>query len=295
MKMVRNKYRRERLLTEDFPFVLPEHIHYNLRDRKYWGNVEGWEEVGRIGNYSIRRRPPTPTKPSVAIEPTPGEELIRASSLTGIAIRLDILKTGDAADLASIAESALTRLFREALAGDGKALWHYARLVRDNGYGLHQITAMSRKVLRPLTRKNINWPMMRSTHPLNSAPDNWLKEMQLGADIPIMLDRYSKWKLDRGARYTMALWRHVEGIRTNHEITIDGKAPRDIFPAFNRDTAHQWWDWAWQFLLASYPQPERIEELDRLVTDPKKRKTPGRKRAAIQNLLKRRFIAMARL
>ena len=204
------------------------------------------------------------------------------------------LKDADAHVLASFAATALGQLAHKARAGDGKALWQFVKLTADACKGLDQMTAHDRKAMRPIARTMLSWPMPRSRYRRNCPPESWLSEMQLGAALPIAQGAQAKWKT-RGAatQIALALYAHLEHMRLDGEITIDGKPPRKWLPPFTRKTAMWWWHVARRFLLASYPQPERVAELNRLVTAPTKRKSPGRIRAEILAVLKSRFLSLS--
>ncbi len=178
--------------------------------------------------------------------------------------------------------------------GNAQALWLFADLAGEIGQGLSDMMFHDRKAFVPIARTKSRWPMMRSTHPLNCDPDSWLSDMALGTAYPICLDKHSKWKPGGyTATYATRLYEHLEQLR-GQRIEIDGKPIKEVLPEFSRDTAPAWWEYAWRFLLYTYPEPEKVSELERLVTAPTKRSSPGRMKQAIQDVLKARFYAIAK-
>ncbi len=286
-------------LTEGFPFLLPGHgltwpsVEKRLPPRKR-------DAVARVpicwpacpdNQGTIYRLAAEPIKTRRATPPTFAEQLQAWPRFKDLPAPQD----GDAHDLASLATGALSRLAHKARTGDGKALWHFAQITANACHALDQMTAHDRKAMRPLARTMLTWPMPRSRYKRNCPPESWLEEMQLGKDLPIAQGAQAKWETRGWAtRYALALYSHLERIRQNGDITVDGKPTRKWLPPFTRKTAPLWWSVARQFLLASYPQPERVPELARMVTAPTKRKSPGRTRAAILALLKTRFLSIAR-
>ncbi len=289
---------RRHQLTEGFPFLLPGHTltwaslekHLPPRKRDAVSRVPiSWPAcpdthgtIYRLAAEQIKTRRATP--------PTFAEQLQAWPRFKN----LPELKDADPHDLASLASAALIRLADKARTGDGKALWHFAQITANACRALDQMTAHDRKAMRPIARTMLTWPMPRSRYKRNCSPDAWLDEMRLGQDLPIAQGAQAKWKpCGWATRYALELYGHLERIRQDREITIDRKPPRQWLPPFTRKTAVLWWNVARQFLLASYPNPERVSELNRLVTAPTKRKSPGRIRAEILALLKTRFLSIA--
>ena len=64
-------------------------------------------------------------------------------------------------------------------------------------------------------------------------------------------------------------------------------------PKFTDDSADEWWKAARVVFLFTYPKPETIPELAKLVKPLTKRRSPGRMKQAILDLLKARFIGFA--
>jgi hypothetical protein len=281
-------------LSESFPYVLPCHEW----DYERWHKAVDCERVGAIGNKVIYRRlSARPIKISEA------EAAVEADYTSWRWLSPEGLKPAfqDGGDniktLRRTADEVISHLNHKAWSGDGVALAHLAAIARSACEALSQIVRTNPKALAPIARKHGTWPMMRSTHPLNCDPDEWLNAMELGADIPINLDQCSKWKPQGMAtQCAFSLYQHLESIRQNDEIeAINGRARGEWLPPFSRDTAGQWWDVAWAFLLKTYPQPEQVAELNQIVKGPRKRRSPGRLRDAIKRTIQQRFTAMAKV
>ena len=67
----------------------------------------------------------------------------------------------------------------------------------------------------------------------------------------------------------------------------------DRLPKFKDDSADEWWKAARVVFLFTYPKPETVPELAKLVKPLTKRRSPGRMKQAILDLLKARFIGFA--
>lgn len=58
-------------------------------------------------------------------------------------------------------------------------------------------------------------------------------------------------------------------------------------PKFTDDSANEWWKAARVVFLFTYPKPETVPEFAKLVRGRTKRRTPGRMKQAILDLLRR--------
>lgn len=273
-------------LTDAYPFILPGHLVAGPSLEKRLAPRKN-DIVARVTKGIIYRLPAAPIKTRRATPPTFAEQLQTCASRPQFA-------DADANALANSGAAALDRLADKARNGDSKALWYFVRITADACQALDQMTASNPKAMRPLARKMLTWPMPRSRYKRNCPPESCLAEMQLGEDVPIAQSAAAKWET-RGAatQYAVALYGHLERIRADGDITVGGKPAKKWLPPFTRKTAPLWWHMARGFLLASYPQPERVAELAALVTAPTKRTTPGRIRAAILALLKNRLFSLA--
>ena len=294
MKEARSKKPAE--LWDAYPFTLPEHVFEPRRDVGDANPIKDWEVVCDI-NGRIVRRIPSKIELEDAVQPTQDESVAMLFAADGqqISPRRASGENAQIIELAASARRSLARLATLARHGNGKALWHFAGLACEAGEGLSDMMHANPKALRPVARFRARWPLMRSTHPRNSDRDKHLTDLQLGQGVAVMLDKYSKWKPDFAASYAMRLREHIEFIR-NENPTIclkDGKRSiNELIPAFRRATADTWWKLARQLFLKSYPEPEKIFELDR-IADSGKRSFPSRRRQSILEKIRARFLHMA--
>ena len=147
------------------------------------------------------------------------------------------------------------------------------------------------------------WPVMKSTYPeFGDDEKALLTKLQLGKDLPLRQDPKAKWarwvKDDAGKIAWHLLW-YVWHARSENnawgadfgEFTIMA----DALARPNKKSAPKWWEVAKAALLYSYPNLEEVDEFKRLVTAPTKRRSPGRIRQAILDILKARFISLVRV
>ena len=259
---------------------------------------KSWSKVSETKKLTCFRVP-TPTnrklKPAAQLTEDEQSDLYIAHCLYHKQ-QLPTLAAAKSFELRGMAESALAHLVNRARDGDGKALWQFTELTIKLCETLREMTEINPESLRPIARHQSRWPMMRSSHPLQCDPDTWLEAIELGRAEPIQLDKFSKWKPGWAATYAMQLFFHIQRIREEDGFLITDKGDvkfSDWIPAFTKDSAPQWWELAWSFLLATYPYPEQVEELDRLAVGAAKRKSPGRRKQAIHDKLKARFLAIA--
>jgi hypothetical protein len=266
-------------------FVLPQHTK-NIATF----NAEQLRSFTKVAD-GVYRWPEIKFTPSPAM-PLPGPR--EAERL--FAVYCPPAKDTDVVAASALAERSLATLCRLARAGDGEALWQLATIVKEAVGGLNQIVESNPDSIKPLARKCSHWPMLRSTAPLLCADDSLLEKIELGKAAGVQLDEISRWKPDYAANIAAELVKHLEYIRKeNPTVLADGKKAEysKLLPAFKKDTAPRWWQQAEQFLLATYPRPEEIAELDALVTAKSKRKFPSRRRVVILEKIKARFMGMA--
>lgn len=260
------------------PFVLPCHVALSTGLLRKRGSPSKLETVGVVDGFTIVRPKKAIAALSEATEPTALERL------NSIGVASDF-KAGDLlASLAGTADGSLEQLFQRARRGDGQALWIYAEIVIKFTERLCSLARANPKALRPLARAVNRWPLMRDRNPKNSDPDTILTALELGDDLGMQSDRFSKWKPDFACSVAGSLILRIK------RLVSEGTLP---LPAFTRETVPKWWKVAEAELLRSYPAPETIAELDALCTEPSKRRTAGRRRAAILFKIKRRFEALA--
>ncbi len=289
-------------LLDKQPFLLPGHSAVGPRFAKdliEWGGVIV-EESPRIPNTVIIRKSwanPFIYKLKSAEPPSIDEAFALWSH--GSEEVSKIAHSNNVVWLRRLAHWSTGRLATLAREGNGKALWHFVEGVCASVEGLSQITRANPKVLAPLARGRIRWPMMRSTHPLNCDPDRFLDDIQLAADVPLQTDKFSKWKPDFAAQYAINLYEHINALRADDsDVWIIQNRKRkhfkDLLPKFTKDTAETWWGIAEKFLLHSYPRPEKVAEFVKIVTAPTKKKSPGRMKQSILEKIKARFFALAK-
>lgn len=262
-------------LIEGFPFYLPGHLRHCRPDERpdYLQHVHG----------DIYRYPEVKIQPAPAVPPQ-GKELIQIGAKSSA--------SENVIEITNAAETALTRLVQLARNGNGKALWQFARLACDVTKGLSGIMRENSVALQPIARVSSHWPMLRSTNPHLCDGDEWLQIIQLGKDTGRQLDSISRWKPDYAAVVANELINHIEHIRSEGVKSKKEKFS-DFLPPYCKDTAPRWWGIAQKFLLATYPKPEEITELDTLVTAKSKRKFPSTRRVAILEKIRARFLNMS--
>ena len=288
-----HRRRRTPCLGEVFPFALPGHV----RVSELLGIPEAAPLLAAAAGESHVRLPRTRWALKPCSPPTEGE-LAAYILKRHMPEDTQRCEQADVQELAAIAERALGLLAAKARNGDGRALWEFASAAWRATEGLSQMTRRNPSALAPFAATVNRWPLMRSTAPLCSDSDDTLRAIGLGASLPICLDQHSKWKPDFASLCAFALFKHLEDIReVNPIVELPGQdvSAKEWLPEFNRESAPNWWAVAWQCLLASYPRPESVAELGRIVTSPSKRKSPGRIRQAIHDTLRRRFLAIAKL
>lgn len=275
-------------LIASFPFTLRNHIIDEA------GTLpENWSIVSTTGGKAVRRTPPIKANLKNCIAPNVSERL-GMTHLTA-----PQRQHGSNSHVYREAHEATVELVCRARKGDGKALWLFSLLACEIAEGLSQLAAENPEAFRPIARKKARWPLMQSTHPRNCDKAELLTRIELGADIPVQLDKYSKWKPDYAGEIAISLFEHLQFIRSEN-ITIKDLGKKEapfskLLPPFSKDTAPQWWHIAEQFLLRSYPEPQKILEFKRIVsTDTKRTRTPGRLRAAILEKIEKRFLAIAK-
>jgi hypothetical protein len=129
----------------------------------------------------------------------------------------------------------------------------------------------------------------------NARVKELFSRIKLGSGVLVEIDpATAKWKPDEAGQIAYRLLCFVEAAR-NHPIRY-GEAGQEAknLPQFCDDSADAWWKVARATLLDSYPQPDKAEVLNRLVTDPQRRRSPGRIRQSVLDILKARFLSFAR-
>ncbi len=196
-------------------------------------------------------------------------------------------------DLYFQAYYALGRLAEKARARDGRAAMELARLAAQSTHDLNDIAARTPELFQPLARVRHAWPVIKSRRTgrkqLSAAENTLFGKIQLGVDSMIELDpATARWKFDDAGKISYWLLAHLHHIRERFK-----KMQLKVAP-FSDDSSGDWWMAAKKVLLQSYPAPEEVQEFDVLVTAKTKRKSPGRRRAKILEVLESRFLSFAR-
>jgi len=236
------------------------------------------------------------------------EEIVREScSNKSILVRLDWRKgenkavtqnPKDTVEAYYDAKHGLETLFHRAEHGSEHAALRLAEFFREACSRLSRLCKEQPKLFQRAARQSWRWPVMMSTHPrLCDDYKAIFKALQLGKDIPLELDKYAKWKWDDAADIAFALlcylWQsRSENRRTQMDYGKFGEAV-DCLPKFTDDSANEWWRVARVVFLFTYPKPETVPELAKLVKPLTRRRSPGRMKQAILELLKARFISFA--
>lgn len=205
-------------------------------------------------------------------------------------------------DLQMWSEASIQILAQKAQARDSDAALELARLALEATRQLTKIGKAKPELLRPLARHFRAWPVIKKKNAKLSEDEKQLfAEIQLGADDFLELDAQSaKWKMDDAGIIAYNLLVYVRDAREStprKDLYYGefGTLAKKLLPAdFCDANAVNWWNFAKRILLFSYPKPHAIEELNRLVTNEAKRKSPGRIDAAIIRILKSRFLSFAR-
>ncbi|MGD0651671.1 MAG: hypothetical protein ABSA97_11130 [Verrucomicrobiia bacterium] len=200
-----------------------------------------------------------------------------------------------AADLTC--ESKLTSLYASV------AVEELARVIAVACSELNELARKHPEIFHRFTRKGYwKWPVMKSTYPeFGDNEDELLKKLQLAKDLPLRLDPRAQWARsikDDAGRFAWSLlwyvWRaRSENNRWGFDFGDVGKMV-DELPPLNKRSAPKWWGVAKTALLYTYPNPEQVDELKGIVTAPSKRRSPGRIKQAIFDILEKRFLSYAK-
>jgi hypothetical protein len=213
------------------------------------------------------------------------------------------------------AESEAARNFERALheiatlslraqKGDAEAAEWLARLALHSTAALNRIAKAQPALFADFSPYQHAWPVIKSRREALSASEQtlFLHQIKLGEAAFIELDAATaKWKMDDAGKMAYTLlsdihWRH--GLyNLPHWRTKPCKnawiAAVQRLPDFSESSALEWWNLARAFILANSPEPQKVPELNALVTSPSKRKSEGRIKVAILEILKARFLSFA--
>jgi hypothetical protein len=189
-------------------------------------------------------------------------------------------------------------------AGDGNAnaALELARLASLATWRLTRICKAKPELVRTLARLRRAWPVIKKRNAKLSEEEKELfARIQLGADDFIELDpQTARWKFDDAGKIAYSLLDYIRRARKSSKDSIFscgtvGKVAKEKLKDFDDESAPQWWTFAKEILLFSYPEPHVIEELNGLIpASSRKRKSPGRMKQAILEKLRARFLSFPR-
>jgi hypothetical protein len=187
-------------------------------------------------------------------------------------------------------------LIQQAIGGDRSAAWRVARIATDTTAALERIALKNPELLWLVSCRQIYWPVMAQAR--EHQPPRVRKtfdRIRLGVATKLELDpATAKWKHDRAFEIAYQLMRYID---TSRWLPLfggwAGPKAKKLAP-FSDESAPAWWGLAREILLACYPEPEKTGVLNRLVTAKSKRKSGGRIRQAIFDVLKSRFLSIAK-
>jgi len=186
-------------------------------------------------------------------------------------------------------------LTQTAKAGDALAARRLAYIALDLTTTLDRLAQTNPNLLKPYARQCHAWPVVAMKREMqNNRVKKLFSQIELGADALVELDAATaKWKPDRAGEIADALLRYVENARRFPKRYGKFGRQAKALNQFCDESSPDWWTLALDALLNSYPQPEKFKELESLVTSRTKRRSPGRIRQAILDVLKARFLSFA--
>jgi hypothetical protein len=201
--------------------------------------------------------------------------------------------------LAAKSRNLLGGLFRLVAKENKHAARYFAAIMRDSCARMNRLARSRPELFRPVTRLSWKWPVMKSLHPhLSDDHETLLRDLQLGQDTPLELDKSARWKLDKAAEYAFALVAYIYEARrtdvpqTDYVASVTHAAR--ALPEFNDDSSQEWWELAKEILLVTYPEPQNVSEFATLVTAPSHRRSGGRMKVRILEILESRFKGFAK-
>lgn len=197
------------------------------------------------------------------------------------------------------AETPILILSQKAKAGNKDAALELARLALMATAQLARVSEKYPNFLSPLARGAMAWPVLKMRKDrLTKKEKRTFDAIGLGQNAFIELDpATSKYKWDDACRIAYLLLDYLHRARNSGKLSTFsygslGKAAKKL-RAFNNESRAEWWELAKKTLLLSYPEPEKVEEFNRLVNGTSKRKSPGRIRQAIFDILKARVFSLS--
>ena len=195
----------------------------------------------------------------------------------------------------SEARSTLGFLVELAKMGHPGAAEGLVSIVANGCAELSALSAADLPLFRSIARGRFKWPLMKSRFPSLSDPETLLTDLQLGEDLPLAMDPRAKGILDDAGEIALHLLFHVWHVH-RWAPKLYSRDVRDELSGlgkFNTDSREQWWKVAKKCFLHSYPKPQEIPELNEMVTATTHRKSAGRIRRSILEMIKARFLSFA--
>lgn len=196
-------------------------------------------------------------------------------------------------------DTILNRFEALALAGNRYAMSVITRLAFRSVQLLNSTAIDNPNLIRDISRNCYKWPVLKSLHPgLGDDSHAVLRQIQLGANLPMQIESTARWQLDAAGKIALKLLLHIWDARTENSDTRFDYGPLgpivDKLPLLrDKQSAMEWWEVGKAILLWTYPQPETVSEFAQLVTAKSYLRSPGRIRNRILTLLQSRFIAFA--
>jgi hypothetical protein len=185
----------------------------------------------------------------------------------------------------------------KAKSGDSTSAQELAYLAIEAVITLTEIAKTKPEILLPTSQEYNCWPVIKmKRQALTDEEKTLFTNLKIGEKSMIELDAATaKWKWDDAGKIADGLLFYIQRARTDQHIDFGrvGKKAKKL-QDFNDESGPKWWDLAKSALLESYPEPEKVDELDRLVSAKSKRRSPGRIRQAILDILKARFLSFAK-
>lgn len=205
----------------------------------------------------------------------------------------------------------LLRIIQLAEMGNASAAETLAKIAAEATQQLNRLVLSKPEVAKavtPFARESESWPMLKSPKPAWGDDEEALNRvLHIGKDSLFLNDAGARTAHEKlAARVAKQLVIHV--LKTGSCFEHDDKETliiedpvcwpkwaRDAssLPPFTKGTAPKWWSIAERALLEGYPVPHEDKTLKKLVTAKSKLRSPGRMRAQILTVLKRRFHSLA--
>lgn len=185
----------------------------------------------------------------------------------------------------------------KAMSGDSMCAQELAHIAIEAVMTLAKIADKNPPLLLPYSQRCNGWPVIKMKRQnLTGEEKTLFAKLKIGSQSLIELDAATaRWKWDDAGKIANELLSFIQQSRTDPIYGFaDVSSKAKNLKNFNDDSAPDWWLLAKDTLLKSYPNLENVDEFNRLVTSQSKRRSPGRIRAAILDVLKARFLSFAK-